>query len=77
MSTGKVRIDDLPFGKFHFKITGLTFGAHFTDGYIMGLIGIGFTLLTPAMQLNSFWQGLIGSSVLIGLFFGSIASGVI
>ena len=71
MSGQTVKIDDLPIGKFHIKIAGLTFGAHFTDGYILGLIGIAFTLINPQMQLDPFWQGLIGSSALLGLFFGS------
>ncbi|WP_435607430.1 MFS transporter [Pseudomonas knackmussii] len=75
MSGQTVRIDDLPIGRFHIKIAGLTFGAHFTDGYILGLIGIAFTLITPQMHLDPFWQGLIGSSALLGLFFGSLFFG--
>jgi putative MFS transporter len=77
MNAETIRIDDLPLGKFHYRIIALTFGAHLTDGYILGLIGIAFTLLTPAMGLDSFWQGVIGSSVLLGLFFGSMLAGVI
>ncbi|MFJ3467864.1 MFS transporter [Pseudomonas sp. NPDC090201] len=75
MSVQPVKIDDLPIGKFHIKIAGLTFGAHFTDGYILGLIGIAFTLLSPQLHLNAFWQGLIGASALIGLFLGSLFFG--
>ncbi|CAD5106970.1 MFS transporter [Zestomonas carbonaria] len=75
MSGNTVRIDDLPIGRFHIKIAGLTFGAHFTDGYILGLIGIAFTLISPQMNLDPFWQGLIGSSALLGLFFGSLFFG--
>ncbi|MDF9902098.1 UNVERIFIED_ORG: putative MFS transporter [Pseudomonas reinekei] len=75
MSVQPVKIDDLPIGRFHIKIAGLTFGAHFTDGYILGLIGIAFTLLSPQMQLDAFWQGLIGASALIGLFLGSLFFG--
>ncbi|MHA6195859.1 MFS transporter [Pseudomonas wadenswilerensis] len=75
MSVTPVKIDDLPIGRFHIKIAGLTFGAHFTDGYILGLIGIAFTLLSPQMQLDAFWQGLIGASALIGLFLGSLFFG--
>ncbi|PUA43269.1 MFS transporter [Pseudomonas protegens] len=75
MSTATVKIDDLPIGRFHLKIAGLTFGAHFTDGYILGLIGIAFTLLSPQMQLDAFWQGLIGASALMGLFIGSLFFG--
>ena len=40
MNTETIRIDDLPLGKFHCKVIALTFGAHLTDGYILGLIGI-------------------------------------
>ena len=75
MTAQPVKIDDLPIGRFHLKIAGLTFGAHFTDGYILGLIGIAFTLLSPQMQLDAFWQGLIGASALIGLFVGSLFFG--
>ncbi|MGH8435797.1 MAG: MFS transporter [Pseudomonas sp.] len=75
MSVNAVKLDDVPLGKFHIKIAGLTFGAHFTDGYILGLIGIAFTLLNPQMQLDPLWQGLIGSSALIGLFLGSLFFG--
>ncbi|WP_397451511.1 MFS transporter [Pseudomonas sp. NA-150] len=75
MSAQPIKIDDLPIGRFHIKIAALTFGAHFTDGYILGLIGIAFTLLSPQMHLDPFWQGLIGSSALIGLFFGSLFFG--
>lgn len=75
MSVKSVHIDDLPIGRFHIKIAGLTFGAHFTDGYILGLIGIALTLLNPQMQLDAFWQGLIGASALIGLFLGSLFFG--
>lgn len=72
-----VNIDNVPLNRFHFKITALTFGAHLTDGYIIGLIGMVFTLITPIMHLNSFWQGAIGSAVLIGLFLGSLLFGFI
>lgn len=72
-----VNIDNVPLNKFHLKITALTFGAHLTDGYIIGLIGMVFTLITPLMQLDSFWQGAIGSAVLIGLFVGSLFFGFI
>ncbi|MFR0691388.1 MFS transporter [Enterobacterales bacterium AE_CKDN230030158-1A_HGKHYDSX7] len=75
MSGQPVKIDDLPIGRFHIKIAGLTFGAHFTDGYILGLIGIAFTLINPQMALTPFWQGLIGSSALLGLFLGSLFFG--
>ncbi|MFF2597100.1 MFS transporter [Priestia megaterium] len=70
-----VKLDDAPLNKFHVKIAGLTFGAHFTDGYILGIIGIALTLLKPEMELSPLWVGLVGSSALIGLFLGSLILG--
>ncbi|WP_289139490.1 MFS transporter [uncultured Brevibacillus sp.] len=75
MTEQKFYLDDAPLNKFHYKITALTFGAHFTDGYALGIIGIVLTLLTPQMQLSPLWVGLLGSSALIGLFFGSLILG--
>ncbi|WP_075180826.1 MFS transporter [Pantoea sp. 1.19] len=70
-----LQLDDVPFNRFHFKITGLTFGAHLTDGYVLGVIGFALAQLTPQMGLTPFWQGMIGSSALIGLFLGSLVLG--
>lgn len=70
-----ILIDDVPLNRFHIKMAGLTFGAHFTDGYILGQIGFALTQITPQMGLSTFWQGLLGSSALIGLFLGSFFLG--
>jgi putative MFS transporter len=67
--------DDVPLNRFHLRITALTFGANFSDGYQLGIIGIALTLIAPQMGLGSFWQGLIGASALIGVFAGSIVTG--
>ncbi|WP_282940579.1 MFS transporter [Paenibacillus sp. RC67] len=72
-----IKMDDAPLSKFHIKMAGLTFGAHLTDGYVLGIIGIAFSLIKPQMNLDSFWTGLIGSSALIGLFLGSLVFGYI
>ena len=76
MSSEQILVDDLPIGKFHIRTMALTFGAHLNDGYILGLAGMAFTLLIPDMKLNTFWQGVIGSSALFGLFLGSLISGI-
>ncbi|QDR79132.1 MFS transporter [Sporomusa termitida] len=70
-----IKFDDVPLNKFHLKMTGITFAAHFTDGFSLGVIGIALTVITPQMGLSPFWQGLIGSSALIGLFLGSLVLG--
>ncbi|MCD7036069.1 MFS transporter [Metabacillus sp. GX 13764] len=68
-------LDSAPLNKFHFKITALTFGANFSDGYSLGAIGTALALIGPQMNLGSSWMGLLGSSALIGIFLGSILLG--
>jgi putative MFS transporter len=73
--TGMVAIDQIPFGRFHAKITAMTFGANFSDGYALGIIGSALPLITLAGAQDGFWQGMLASSALIGLFFGSFILG--
>ncbi|MFD7923564.1 MFS transporter [Streptomyces sp. NPDC059740] len=68
-------LDDAPLNGFHLKITALTFGANFSDGYHLGVIGAALTLITPQMHLGAAWQGLLGASALVGIFLGSITLG--
>ncbi|WP_308343357.1 MFS transporter [Streptomyces sp. MK37H] len=56
-------------------MTATTFGANFSDGYALGIIGAVLPVLDTSMHLNGAWQGLLGSSALIGLFFGSVILG--
>ncbi|MDR3931896.1 MAG: MFS transporter [Escherichia sp.] len=75
MNTSPVRMDDLPLNGFHCRIAALTFGAHLTDGYVLGVVGYAIIQLTPAMQLTPFMTGMIGGSALLGLFLGSLVLG--
>ncbi|MRS14139.1 MFS transporter [Enterobacteriaceae bacterium RIT691] len=75
MSTSTVRMDDLPLTRFHWRIAGLTFGAHLTDGYVLGVIGYAIIPLQPQMNLTPVQEGLIGGSALFGLFLGSLFLG--
>jgi len=68
-------LDDIPFGRFHLKVTAMTFGANFSDGYALGIIGGVLPVLTERMNLDGFWQGMLASSALIGLFLGSLCLG--
>ncbi|WP_297202299.1 MFS transporter, partial [uncultured Pluralibacter sp.] len=75
MGASPVRMDDLPLTRFHCRIAGLTFGAHLTDGYVLGAIGYAMIQLQPQMQLTSVQEGFIGGSALFGLFLGSLILG--
>jgi MFS transporter, putative metabolite transport protein len=73
--TRRVSLDDVPLNRFHVKIAGLTFGAHFTEGYALGTIGYAIGSLNKQIPLDALWTGLLGSSALIGIFLGSLLFG--
>ena len=75
MHAEPVRMDDLPLNRFHLRIAGLTFGAHLTDGYVLGVIGFALVMITPQMSLTPLQEGLVGGSALFGLFLGSLVLG--
>lgn len=70
-------IDDAPLNRFHMRMTALTFGAHFTAGYVMGSIALALAGLSSTVDVSPMWQGLLGSSALIGVFLGSILTGLV
>jgi MFS transporter, putative metabolite transport protein len=71
----RISLDDVPLNRFHIKIAGLTFGAHFTEGYALGTIGYALGSLNKQIPLDAFWMGLLGASALIGIFVGSLVFG--
>lgn len=75
MNRSSVRMDDLPLSRFHWRIAGLTFGAHLTDGYVLGVVGYAMLPLQQQMQLSALQEGIIGASALFGLFLGSLLLG--
>lgn len=68
-------LDQIPFSRFHAKITAMTLGANFSDGYTLGIIGAILPTISTQLGLSSFWEGMIASSALIGLFLGSMILG--
>ena len=77
MATAKVMLDDVPVTGFHRKLTLLTAGGPFLDGYILGIVGIALALLTPDLHLKPFETGLIGAAALIGVFLGGAVFGYV
>jgi MFS transporter, putative metabolite transport protein len=53
----------------------LSSGGPFLDGYILSIIGIALVSLNQSFEINSFWNGLLGSSTLIGMFVGALLFG--
>ena len=72
-----VSYEDAPLTKFQIKVTIAGTGGQFSDGFILGIIGIVITASTGALGLTPLWIGLLGAATLAGLFVGAIATGPI
>ena len=70
-------LDDAPVTGFHRRMIAVAMGGPFCDGYLLGIMGVALTLITPALGLNTMWEGLIAASVLVGVFIGGAVFGPI
>jgi putative MFS transporter len=61
--------------RFLGKLSLVIAGGMFIDGFILGGIGVVMPAITEELQLSAAWQGLIGASALIGIFFGGPLGG--
>lgn len=68
-------IEDAPLNPLHKRLTFLVGGGWLIDGYVLSIIGVVMVQLSAALQLNSFWEGMIAASSLIGIFFGGFIGG--
>ncbi|WP_260954337.1 MFS transporter [Pseudomonas citri] len=75
MSDSRVSIEEVPLNAFHQLLTVRSGGGSFVDGYLLSIIGVVMVQLSAAMKLDSFWEGMIAASALIGIFFGGFAGG--
>lgn len=74
-NTAQKTIDDVAMTPFLRKITFFSSGGSFLDGYVLSLIGVALTQITPQFNLTDAWSAAIGASVLLGIFVGTIAGG--
>ena len=73
--SAKKTMDDVAMTPFLRKITFFSSGGSFLDGYVLSLIGVALTQITPLFNLDEAWSAAIGASVLLGIFVGTIAGG--
>ena len=69
--------DDLRFSSVHRRIMLWGSGGPFLDGYVLVIIGVALEQLTPLLQLDAGWIGLLGAATLAGLFIGTSLFGYI
>lgn len=75
--SSNLSIEDVPLNRFHKVLTIRSGGGSFVDGYVLSIIGIAMTQMSPALKLSSFWEGMIAASALIGIFFGGFLGGAL
>ena len=67
-------MDDVAMTPFLRKISLFSSGGSFLDGYVLSLIGVALTQITPMFDLSPTESAAIGASVMLGIFFGTIFS---
>ena len=76
-SGSAVAYEDAPIRRFHLRVTIAGTGGQFSDGFILGIVGIVIASATKTLGLTPLWVGLLGAATLAGLFFGAIVVGPI
>jgi len=70
-----VSFEDLPLSRFHIRTVFSGTGGQFSDGIVLGIIGIAVSMAAGPLQLTAIWMGLLGAASLAGLFLGSLIAG--
>lgn len=73
--SSQISFEDLPLSRFHIRTVFSGTGGQFSDGFVLGIIGIAVSMAAGPLQLNALWMGLLGAASLAGLFLGSMFAG--
>ncbi|WP_218000412.1 MFS transporter [Paraburkholderia heleia] len=71
----QILMEDVPLRGFHLRVAFSGTGGQFSDGFVLGIIGIAVSMAAGALHLNAIWMGALGAASLAGLFFGSMFAG--
>ncbi|MDN4569132.1 MFS transporter [Enterobacter hormaechei] len=71
----QINFEDLPLHRFHIRTVFSGTGGQFSDGFLLGIIGIAVSMATIPLHLDAVWLGLLGAASLAGLFIGSMIAG--
>lgn len=70
-------IEDAPMNNFNRLLTVRSSGGSFVDGYVLSIIGVTLPAITTALNLSTFWVGMIAVSALLGIFAGGFIGGTL
>ncbi|MTV38347.1 MFS transporter [Duganella radicis] len=75
MNKSDISIEDVPLNKFHQLMTVRAGGGWILDGYILSIIGVAIVQFSDYLRLDSFWQGLVAASAMLGTFCSGFLGG--
>jgi putative MFS transporter len=73
----EILLEDLPLHRFHLRVAFSGTGGQFSDGFVLGIIGLAVSMAAGPLHLNTLWMGALGAASLVGLFLGSMFAGPI
>lgn len=75
MAEAQPALDEAPVNSFHRRIVMVSMGGPFCDGYLLGIIAVALTQITPQLELGAVGSGLVAASALLGVFLGGLIFG--
>lgn len=75
MSNTTLSIEDAPLNNFHQLMTVRAGGGWILDGYILSIIGVVIVQFSDYLKLDSFWQGMVAASAMLGTFCSGFLGG--
>jgi MFS transporter, putative metabolite transport protein len=76
-TTATTKYEDIPLNRFHVRVAIAGSGGQFSDGFVLGIVGIVLASAKDDLHLTPLWIGLLGAATLSGLFLGAIITGPI
>lgn len=73
----KISMDEVPIGRFHWKVFFCCMMCPLMDGYVLGIIAVSLSIMHTQLEMSSVMAGLIGMGTLGGMFIGSLFGGYI
>jgi len=70
-----ISIEDVPLNGFHQLMTLRAGGGWILDGYILSIIGVAIVQFSDYLKLDSFWQGMVAASAMLGTFCSGFLGG--
>jgi MFS transporter, putative metabolite transport protein len=75
VSNTTLSIEDAPLNNFHQLMTVRAGGGWILDGYILSIIGVVIVQFSDYLKLDSFWQGMVAASAMLGTFCSGFLGG--